>query len=31
MAGSGPSLSRLMQQDVARYADVIKRAGAKIE
>jgi tripartite-type tricarboxylate transporter receptor subunit TctC len=31
MAGSGASMTRLMQQDLSRYADVIKRAGAKIE
>jgi tripartite-type tricarboxylate transporter receptor subunit TctC len=31
MDGSSANLSRLMQREVVRYADVIKRAGAKIE
>ena len=31
MGGSSASLGRLMQQEVVRYGDIIKRAGAKIE
>jgi tripartite-type tricarboxylate transporter receptor subunit TctC len=31
MDGSSVNLTRLMQREVVRYADVIKRAGAKVE
>jgi len=31
MAGSSASLARLMQQEVVRYGEIIKRANAKIE